>query len=338
MWGLPASLVLLLASGCERNVSNEPQNQQTRTYSVIMVGPAASHPQSRALAGGARIAADRHGNTKLEFSTPDGATSEALGRAVRAALDLKPDAVCLWVASPETVEPVLPGLIESNVLVVTMGTSVPNSSFFGHVDANIQGGAEMLGERLDVIADGGRSYVLLHEAGTNTLATQCRDRFNYGIRQHYGVQLLDERNAGSTTTPAHELVREMVTRFPNVAMVITFSADAWLAAPPAETLGPRTRFATMPATPELWPWLRSGQAAALVGPIDGQIGELAVEMAMTGLTSDRREGGGTRVVRAELVNARNLEDFAGRYAAAAGSTPEELGKAPAIQAPASAPR
>ncbi|MBW7905818.1 MAG: sugar ABC transporter substrate-binding protein [Phycisphaerae bacterium] len=323
---LVTALVLSTAA-CDRP-ADRTTGPPPRVYSIAVVGPTATHPQWPAISRGALKAAERYGNARVLTSAPLTASAEALDVAVREALAAKPDAVCLYVLNPEAVEAAIPLLVESGALVVTMGAGIANSSFFGHVDSNIPGGAELLGERLDVIADGGRSYVLVHESGANTLATQCADRFNLGIREHYGLQRLDERNASQSTRAAHELIREMLDQFPNVAMVVTFNADAWLAVQPDVLLGPRTRFATMPATPELWPWVRSGRAAALVGPVDGEIGDLAVELAMNGLTSERG-GGGVRVVRSELVNARNLDDFARRYAEAAGTTVAELLRAAA---------
>lgn len=214
---LVTALVLSTAA-CDRP-ADRTTGPPPRVYSIAVVGPTATHPQWPAISRGALKAAERYGNARVLTSAPLTASAEALDVAVREALAAKPDAVCLYVLNPEAVEAAIPLLVESGALVVTMGAGIANSSFFGHVDSNIPGGAELLGERLDVIADGGRSYVLVHESGANTLATQCADRFNLGIREHYGLQRLDERNASQSTRAAHELIREMLDQFPNVAMV-----------------------------------------------------------------------------------------------------------------------
>ncbi len=117
----------------------------------------------------------------------------------------------------------------------------------------------------------------------------------------------------------------LLERFPNAGLVVSLDPALWLT-PQAgwerdlRQVSGDFRFATLSAAPSLWSRLgtpeRPGEAAALVGPLDGEIGYAAVEMAaqlLLGASQIVRE----RAVPCELVTADNLADFARRYAAAA---------------------
>jgi hypothetical protein len=82
--------------------------------------------------------------------------------------------------------------------------------------------------------------------------------------------------------------------------------------------------------------LLAGEAAALVGPLDGEIGAAAVELAITGLmqVSDTPR---LRTISCELVTAATLPDFAQRYAQAAGLDPAALLAQQGLRAPLSTP-
>ncbi len=73
----------------------------------------------------------------------------------------------------------------------------------------------------------------------------------------------------------------------------------------------------------MWTYLRSGQAAALAGPLDGKIGAMAIEAAIGALTESSKPGA-VRIATSELVTLDNLEDFAKRYAEIAGLDQKEL--------------
>ena len=181
----------------------------------------------------------------------------------------------------------------------------------------------MLGERLEEIARGRRSYLLLHRQGATDTDTRCYERFMRQARPRRGMTLLEERNAAESVQSPAELIRAMFVRFRHAGLAVTLDPAVWLSTPPAELLGGNARFATMGAAPTLWQYLRSGEAAALVGPLDGEIGSLAVEIAILGITESDRPGQ-VRIAQLELVNPDTLDDFANRYAEAAGLDLKEL--------------
>lgn len=296
---------------------------------VAVITPPDSSPQTAAIRGGARQCAARYSTVRVEFFTPTDASEAAYTQSALEALRRNPRAVCLYVASPEVGTPVAQLLLNGGTMVVTMGTRSFDERAFGHVDANLTGGAEMLGEHLQTIAGEGRTYLLVHERDRSTLGTQCYDRFLLGSRHQYGMTLLDEEPAGDPSA-ARGVVAQLLDRFRNAALIVTLSPDAWLSNPLPLPWNSNTRFATMPAAPMLWPHLRAGRAAALVGPVDGEIGSLAIELAVQTLAPDVARGG-TRVVPCELVTQRNLDEFAKRYAEAAGLPSAELLLPPASQ-------
>lgn len=334
----PARLTLVCALtvsvfiGCDRG----PRNRALAPDSLIaLIGPPAGNPQWPAIQGGAALAADRVPHVRLAFFNPPTDDPEALRQTAEQALAQQPKAVCIYVTSPESASLAVQDLLKRGVVVVTMGTPAAEASVYAHVDASLTAAAEELAEKLDIYAAPGRSYVLVHEAGRNTAATQCYDRFMLGGEKQYTMTLLEMQNAAESPLDARELIRQMLQRFQNASVVVTFNAEPWLRAPPPFTLESNTRFITMSAAPPLWSWLRSGHAALLIGPIDGEIGELAVEFALQGITEPGR--GGVRVVRSQFVTRENLEEFAERYAAAAGIplrellppvTPEDRGSSP----------
>jgi len=313
---VPALLVII---GCDR----APKSRVLEPNSLIaVIGPPTGNPQWPAIQGGAARAAARLPHVRLAFFNPQADDPEALRQAAEQALLQHPRAVCIYVSSPETAGPAVQDLISRGMVVVTMGTAAGEASVYAHVDTSLPAAAQELAEKLDIYAAPGRSYVLVHEAGRNTAATQCYDRFMLGAEKQYTMKLLEMQNAAESPLSSRELIRQMLQRFQNASVVVTFSAEPWLAAPPPLILEAHTRFITMSAAPPLWSWLRSGQAALLIGPIDGEIGELAVEFALEGITEPGH--GGVRVVRSQFVTRENLEEFAERYATAAGVPVREL--------------
>jgi hypothetical protein len=134
---------------------------------------------------------------------------------------------------------------------------------------------------------------------------------------------LTEREADHGPPRQREQLREMLAQFSSAGLVITLTAEPWFDIPPERWLDPRNSFATLSAAPRLWPRLASGEAAALVGPLDGDVGYGAVELAWLGLTGAERAG--TRpMVPCELVTPQTRTEFARRYAESAGASVESL--------------
>jgi ABC-type sugar transport system substrate-binding protein len=291
--------------------------------SIVLIGPAGSSPQWAGIAGGARRFVAGYPPLTLETMAPADNTSAALSQVVREALAKGPKAICLYVSDPDAARPAARQITRRGRILVTMGVGGAVPDAFGHVSVACAGGAELLGERLEDIAGGKHSYVLLHRHGATNNDTHCYERFMLKARSSHGMTLLDERNAAESEQSPTELLREMFARFQHAGLAVTLDPRTWLSTPPDKLLGSNARFVTLGAPPVLWQYLRSGEAAALVGPLDGEIGSLAAEMAVMGITESQKPGQ-VRIVQMEVVKAETLGDFASRYAAAAGLDLKDL--------------
>ncbi len=318
-------LVISTLTACERPDPVEQAKRRTvQPARIVVIGPHIGDPAWTALRSGAENAAGRFPNVEIEFVQPADATEPALGEASDAALARDPRAVCVFSASPDLARATVERIVARGVIVVTIGTNVPLTGVFGHVDASISAGAELLGQNLESIARGGRSYVLVHRNGQHTTATNCYNRFMLAARLQFGMSLLDELNSFKEKRPIEELVRQAIDQYQNAALVVTFDPEPWADASLEESLGPATRFATLSGAPALWSAVRANRAAALAGILDGQLGSLAVELAMEGVTNTRALSGAVRVVERELITRENLDGFVERYAQAAGMSAAEL--------------
>lgn len=206
-------------------------------------------------------------------------------------------------------------------LLITMGRDLAPGVAFGHVAVDWPAGAELLGRRLKAIAPDKSSYVLLHQRGISPLGSACYDRFNLTATRELMTRLT-ERAAGGAAGRQREQIRDMLGEFPAAGLVVTLAPDVWLA-DGAPRLPPQNAIATLSAVPPLWSKLASGEAAALVGPLDGQIGAAAVELAWQGLTGSERAGV-RRLVPCELATPETRIEFERRYAEAAGVSSAEL--------------
>ncbi len=207
------------------------------------------------------------------------------------------------------------------VLLVTMGEELPPGVAFGHVGVDWPGGAELLGRRLKAIAPDRSSYVLLHKRGVSALGTECYDRFNLTASRELMTRLTDRIAAGQGSRQ-REQIRAMLSEFPAAGLVVTLTPEPWLEGE-AERLPPENAIATLSAVPPLWGKLSSGEAAALVGPLDGEVGFAAVELAWQGLMG-AEPAGRRRLIPCELVTPDARLEFERRYAEAAGRSAREL--------------
>ncbi len=324
--------------GCERLPAGAQGNARpSHTPLIVLIGPAQPSPQWAGIAGGARrFIKERYPSLRLETTAPRDDSGPALSQAVQDALSLEPSAICLSVSDPAHACAAAGEVVASGTILVTVGIACDIPGVHGHVRVNLASGAELLGEHLEEIAGGKRSYLLVHRCGATPVDTHCYERFMRKARSYHGITLLEERNAAETGQPPAELLRAMFARFRHAGLAVTLDPTPWLRRPPAELLGRNARFATLSAAPALWPYLRSGEAAALVGPLDGEIGALAVELALVGIT-DSGEAGLVRSVQSELVTRETLDDFAKRYAEAAGLDVNALLSPTAASQPAAPP-
>lgn len=327
----PYLLAAMTLTGCDRpQASGRPVRLPTTGSLIAVIGMSAFDPQWPAIRGGAERRAGMVSDLRFEYAVPRDGSPAELEKLVEEILARRPTAICLHVTDTAAARPVAERILKTDARLVTMGTPIPGISPFAHVGVNWPGGAELLGRRLDEIAAGRRSYLLLHENGRDETATHCYARF-FTAAQGQSLRLLEERNAASFATPnaapastaaegpppsaQQQQILEMLRHFPNAGLVITLDSQPWLSLRPRLTLDARNRLATLGAAPPLWLRLRSGEAAALVGPLDGEIGRVAVELVLQSLTGETPRGT-VRQIECELTTPATLDDFARRYAEA----------------------
>lgn len=291
----------------------------------MVIGPSETDPQWPGIRGGAQRYAARLPILRVHCPAPADTTPEALLNTVDQALELQPGVICLCVDDPRRCQPVVDRIARERVLVVTVGQELDDPRIAAHVGVDLPAAAELLGDNLERVAAGRQSYLLVHDAGRGTLATRCYQRFMERARRQFAVQLLAEGSATDADGHGDRVLTDLLKRYPRAGLVVTLDANPWLR-PPAgwerdlRGLSPDFRFATLSAAPVLWSRLGrpggDGQAVALVGPLDGDIGYAAVEAATDALLRHRQ--GAPRIIPSELVTPETLADFARRYAEAAG--------------------
>lgn len=328
--GALASYLLLLAlvSGCEQQTPPAGNQRLPEDGTVIaFIGGTDCDSRWAALRGGARLAAKAYPMVRLEALTPN---ADGLDEAVQRALNLDARAVCLFLAPGADGDRAVRKLTGAGAYVVTIGPGARHELAFAHVRVDSTGASDKLAEQLRSIAAGKRSCMLLHWEARSESDAHCRARFNRRAHRQHGVSVLCERDATSSKTSPTEIIRDMFATFPRAGLIVTLDPQPWLTATPAELLGENAGFATIGAFPALWPALRAGEATALCGPLDGEVGRRAVELALGAITQSAKPG---RVwtMDCELVTPDLLDDFARRYAEAAGVPFDEL------TAPASRP-
>jgi len=319
LWVGFAYLLLSVAlTGCERSpTSASGARIGSGEVLVFLIGPGGYCPQWPAIAGGAQRYAQQLPYMRLEAVRLNGRTSAQSSATLSDVLSKKPFAVCLYVTDPVAARPIAEQILADGPILITMGVPIDDIKVFAHVNPSVANGAGLLGENLIKIAAGRRSYLLLHDNGKDALATRCYRRFMAAAGAQYTLTLLEQRSAADSETSPPQILAQMMKRFHRAGLVVTLSPEVWLTVPPEAVLKEQTRFATLGAFPELWPHLRSGRALALVGSLDGEIGYAAAELVSAAFTKSR-EFGTQRFVLPELVTPKTLDDFARRYAAAAG--------------------
>lgn len=301
---------------------------------IAVIGPARTDASWRGIAGGAQRYAHTHRDIQCLPVVPDNEEPTALNAVLTELLTHNPAAICLCVDNPAVAAMAAQRILARGILLVTAGQPLEAVAAYGQVEVAWTDAAEQLAANLDEIAAGRRSYILVHDDGRDRLASQCYARFIGTARTRSKLALLEERNVAASKQPRRDAVQELLGMFPNVGLVVTLDPQVWLSRQPRFRLPPENRFATLSAAPLLWPRLRSGEAAALAGPLDGDIGYAAVELAVDGLMQipDAQK---RRIIGCELVTPATLDDFARRYAAAAGMDVAELLPTGATTAPAS---
>jgi hypothetical protein len=313
----------MLLAGCERQPN--PRAGFPSNVGVVLVNGGSPWWHWDAVVGGARAAGQRYLNLRIEFVTSASADpnaeqliSDALGRAPRVVAfvsDVPPPA--------DRFAELRDRVARAGAAFITADALPLDESGAAHVFVDMGGGAEALGRHLDTFAGGGRSYLLFHEVGTDSdpRRNARRDRFLEQARSVSSMQRLNDWQA--LRWPAENVGAAVAALdlYPHASLLVSLDATVR-----PETLGAGhsgRRWALLGATPDLWPRVYSGEVVAVAGVIDGEIGSAVVELAAQ-LAANVAEDAGGRSVLSELVTRGTLDDFARRYAEAAGSSVEEL--------------
>jgi hypothetical protein len=322
---IPYALATLALTACDRSHSSRRAADAAATIPVIaVISPAEENPRWPGIRGGVQRCAAGVPSVRVFTMTARENTSDSLHAATELALAVRARAVCFLVDEPSHFHSAINLALAHQVLVITLGAECSDSHITRHLEADWAGAAELLGGHLERIAAGGQSYLLLHHRGRAASDTRLHDRFLQGAQRQYGVQLLQSR-AVSGRESAADAAGDILGLFRHAALLVTLDPQIWLA-PRAgwwhalREQNANFRFATLSTAPTLWRQLGTpadpGDAAALVGPLDGDIGFAAASTAIQ-LLLDPASVSAQRTFPCELVTADTLADFARRYSDAA---------------------
>ena len=313
-----AAVWAIAVAGCEGQAPTPQSSDKLSTgATVVFIGPPKGGLYWRAILGGAVKTLSTFPAIRLEPLVPADDTDNALRDTIDRALSLKPDVLCLYTTDTDRITDVAQRLFDAGVPLITVGPGPKIEKCATHVRIDLAGGANLLGKQLPAILGDRHSYVLVSCQGRSRIDTECYVRFKQGARQHSGIHLLDERCAAKSEDEMADQIRDMLAIFPHTALVVTLRPDVWFDHDPVMLLRDNTRLATLGASPQLWPLLRSGRAAALCGPIDGQIGGAVADAAIVVITHSRPFST-VHTISCELVRPDSFDDFARRYAKASG--------------------
>ncbi|TWT45194.1 hypothetical protein RAS1_16160 [Phycisphaerae bacterium RAS1] len=306
--------MLLVPAGCGRYKPRPGQLPPSGTV-LFVIGPSEFDPRWPALRGGVRRALREAPYLKGEFvnvQSPDHADLESL---VQLGLDHQARALCIYSDDATADRAAIARAAGGGKTVILMGGALEAEGATGLVRVDLIGGAGLLSDKLGGVAGGRLSYALLHASGTSELGTRCFQSFGRNPLDRPSLRLLEERAISGDAAAWQDAVQQTVRRFPNVGLVVTLDPRPWLHEAPRLRLPAANCFVTLGAAPNLWPRLRSGEAAALVGALDGEVGYAAGRMAIAALIGAELEST-ERIIPCELVTAANLDDFARRYSEA----------------------
>ncbi len=298
-----------------------------------MIGPAEEDTSLPAVRGGARRYAHDIPKIVFDYVAPPMNDVAARDALIEQCIARKPAAICLYVSEPrdETAEPsgdAFPSYVRdihrNDILLVTIGRRLGDDPrVYAHVAVDWASAAEAVGGELTAIAGDKRSYLLLHERESSVEATRIAARFSVAARFEVAMTRLSEQRAAPRAAEQLEQMRAMLTQFPHAGLIVTLTPRLWLDPSLDTALDPRNRFVTLSSAPSLWGRLRRGEAAALAGPLHGEIGYAAAARVWAGMTA-AEPFGRVELVPCELITPATLDDFARRYAESAGIPLEQL--------------
>lgn len=319
-------------TACERPPAPGEAKQRIENPQIVFVGLPDGDPRWDAVEAGARRMIKNYENIRFTVLRPLDDSHTAMESACRNAVHLGAHAVIIWIQRPDQSENAIQIIAASGAAAITIGPHLKSESIYAHVQCSPLDAAELLGRQLSAVAGESLSYSLLHENGRSPFDTDVYRRFDAGAGGAFGLRKLTEAYSGGSRAQSEETLAEMLAKFPNVGLVVSLDPQIWFHDPGARRLNPSNRFVTTSAPPILWPALRSGRAAALVGWIEGDIGRAAVDFAVRSLGEQRRTGR-LLEIPPELVTRETLDDFVRRYQASIG----RMTRSAPASAPASGP-
>lgn len=314
----------LAPAGCGRNQPRPGQLPPSGSV-LFIIGPSEFDSRWPAIRGGARRALREAPYLKGEFANVQNADRSDLAALVQRAADRKALALCLYSDDAAADRDAIRMATRSEMKVILMGCALSTEGAVGIAQFNLPRAAALLSRNLADLSAGRLSYVLLHGNGESELGTRCFLEFGTTPLDRPSLRLLDDVAVTGDAAAWQKAVQSILQRFPNVGLVVTLDPKPWLSEAPRLRLPESSRFATLSAAPGLWPRLRSGEAAALVGVCDGELAYQATRMAIATLIGTELDGA-VRTIPHELVTAATLDDFSRRYAEAGELNPPEAGQ------------
>lgn len=313
-------LFLLIASvfiGCDRNPGPNagPSTAAQQSSNVLFIGPAQDDPRAESILGGARRAVRGMSHLRFEFVSPPATDHESHIGLLREALQNGASGVCIFLREPDELLLLADEIRNSAVTLVTIGCRQRGIEPYTHVEIDLPGGAELLSRNLPQLAEGRRTYALVHARSRSDLDRACYERFVSYAPGAASITRVDARDFAETRETPAAIISHILSDFRSVSIIVTLSPEAWLSTDPPFTLPEGRRFVTLGAVEPLWPRLRSGEAAALVGPIDGEIGAVAMQALLRGIAREQAELP-VRIIPCNFVTRENLDAFAEQYRAA----------------------
>lgn len=285
---------------------------------LTLVGGFEHDPQWRAIVAGARAQAADLGRLRVEARPRRVGSARTVDDEINAALEAGAKVIGVWRRHPFELTTRPSAVARRGAFLIPLGLPIESEIPIAGVRVDWPAAAEMLAEALPALLGEKRTLVLLHERSRDARSEGIYHRFVNVINAQQRIVLLAERDAAAHQATGRELLREMLGEFEHAGLAVSLTPTPWLPPRPEWALPRETPFATLSAAPPLWPYLERGAARALIGPVDGQIGRLFVDQALKAISGEAGDSG-VRFVPCEVVTSENLDDFAARYRAAAGS-------------------
>lgn len=318
-WLLMAGLSALPA--CERSplpTAGRASGRLKRAR-VVVIAPGSAGPRWPAVRAGVRQALGSYEGLRIKWRTVTPATPAALAGVLEHEATRTADGVVIYWPARLDSEPLPESFAPDRQIVVVIGPRRVPPGVYGLVRVAWAAGADRLAERLHTLRGDPKSLLLLHRAGCQAWGRRLRDRFMLALGKQGRVALLDEADLCGADDAAGA-IRPLVTRFAHAGVLVSLDGRVWDEPGAWQAVPARMPIATLGADPRLWPLMRAGRAVALVGPLDGKIGEAAGALLVSGL-ADGTPGPHVRTIECELVRPETLDDFVRRYQQAAATQP-----------------